>query len=94
MAIGKVVVHLCLTLIIQELKISVEHDRMVTTLNIIFSVVPWRQVVVIQHITSLWIGSPSLSRIGSTTPQSMNSGIQRVSHFDTPTKYQYFYIRF
>ena len=37
-------VHLCLTLIIKELKISVEHDRVVTTLNnqtpnIIFSVV-------------------------------------------------------
>ena len=32
---GKVVVHLCLTLIIKELKISVEQDRVVTTLNII-----------------------------------------------------------
>jgi hypothetical protein len=31
----KVAVHLCLTLIIKELKFSVEHDRMVTTLNII-----------------------------------------------------------
>ena len=39
MAIGKVVAHLCLTLIIKELKISVEQDRVVTTLNIIFSVV-------------------------------------------------------
>jgi len=44
-AIGKVVVHLCLTLIIKELKISVELDRVVTTLNLfkqlnnIFSVV-------------------------------------------------------
>jgi hypothetical protein len=27
--------HLCLTPIIKELKISVEHDRVVTTLNII-----------------------------------------------------------
>ena len=27
--------HLCLTLSIKELKISVEHDRVVTTLNII-----------------------------------------------------------
>ena len=34
-AIGKVAVHLCLTLIIKELKISVEQDRVVTTLNII-----------------------------------------------------------
>jgi hypothetical protein len=34
-AVGKVVAHLCLTLIIKELKISVEHDRVVTTLNII-----------------------------------------------------------
>jgi hypothetical protein len=33
-AIGKVAAHLCLTLIINELKISIEHDRMVTTLNI------------------------------------------------------------
>jgi hypothetical protein len=35
MAIGKVVAHLCLTLIIKELKISVEQDKVVTTLNII-----------------------------------------------------------
>ena len=35
MAIGKVAAHLCLTLIIKELKISVEQDRVVTTLNII-----------------------------------------------------------
>ena len=34
-AIGKVATHLCLTLIVKELKISVEHDRVVTTLNII-----------------------------------------------------------
>jgi hypothetical protein len=34
-AVGKVAVHLCLTLIIKELKISVEQDRVVTTLNII-----------------------------------------------------------
>jgi hypothetical protein len=43
-AIGKVAAHLCLTLIIKELKINVEWDRVVTTLNriklnIIFSVV-------------------------------------------------------
>jgi hypothetical protein len=35
-AIGKVAAHLCLTLIIKELKISVELDRVVTTLNIIY----------------------------------------------------------
>jgi len=34
-AVRKVAAHLCLTLIIKELKISVEHDRVVTTLNII-----------------------------------------------------------
>jgi hypothetical protein len=34
-AIGKVAAHLCFTLIIKELKISVEQDRVVTTLNII-----------------------------------------------------------
>ena len=34
MAVGKVAVHLCLTLVIKELKISVEHDRVVTTINI------------------------------------------------------------
>ena len=39
MAEGKVAAHLCLTLIIKELKMSVEHDRVITTLNIIFSVV-------------------------------------------------------
>ena len=31
----KAVAHLCLTLIVKELKISVEHGRVVTTLNII-----------------------------------------------------------
>jgi hypothetical protein len=42
--VGKLPEHLCLTLIIKELKISVEHDRVVNntkynqTLNIIFSV--------------------------------------------------------
>ena len=35
MAVRKVAAHLCLTLIIKELKISVEQDRVVTTLNII-----------------------------------------------------------
>ena len=34
---GKVGAHLCLTLIIKELKFSVEHGRVVTTLNILFS---------------------------------------------------------
>ena len=34
-AIGKVMVHSCLTLIIKELKIRVEQDRVVATLNII-----------------------------------------------------------
>jgi hypothetical protein len=33
--VGKALVHLCLKLIIKELKISVEQDRVVTTLNII-----------------------------------------------------------
>ena len=35
MAIEKVVAHLCLTIIVKELKISVEQSRVVTTLNII-----------------------------------------------------------
>ena len=39
LAVGKVAAHLCLTLIIMELKISVEQGRVVTTLNILFSVV-------------------------------------------------------
>ena len=39
MVVGKVAVHLCLTLIIKELKISVEQGRVATTLNILFSVV-------------------------------------------------------
>ena len=38
-AVGKVAPHLCLTLIVKELNISVEHGRVVTTLNIIFCVV-------------------------------------------------------
>ena len=33
MVVGKVAAHLCLTLIIQELKFSVERSRVVTTLN-------------------------------------------------------------
>jgi hypothetical protein len=33
MVVGKVVAHLYLTLIIKELKFSVEHDRLVTTLD-------------------------------------------------------------
>jgi hypothetical protein len=32
-AVGKVTTHLCLTLIVKELKISVEQGRVVTTLN-------------------------------------------------------------
>ena len=39
MVVGKLVAHFYLTLIIKELKFNDEHDRMVTTLNIIFSVV-------------------------------------------------------
>ena len=35
MVVGKVVVQLCLTLIIKELKFSVEHTRVITTLNTI-----------------------------------------------------------
>ena len=35
MVIGKVVGHLCLTLTIKDLKFSVEHERVVTTLNTI-----------------------------------------------------------
>ena len=35
MVVGKVAAHLHLTLIIKELRISVEHGRVVTTLNII-----------------------------------------------------------
>ena len=46
MVVGKVVAHLCLTLIIKELKFSVEHDRVVTTLNIIFSVLLQFQKVI------------------------------------------------
>ena len=37
-AVGKAPTHLCLTLIVKELKINAEHSRMVTTLNILFSV--------------------------------------------------------
>jgi hypothetical protein len=33
--VKKVATYLCLTLIVKELKISVEHGRVVTTLNII-----------------------------------------------------------
>ena len=33
--VGKVAANLCLTLIIKELRISVEHDRVIATLNLI-----------------------------------------------------------
>ena len=33
MAVGKVATHLCLTLIVKELKINVEQGRVVTTLT-------------------------------------------------------------
>jgi hypothetical protein len=39
MIVGKVVACLCLTLIIKELKFSVEHDRVVTTLNTINNII-------------------------------------------------------
>jgi hypothetical protein len=35
MVVGKAAVHLCLTLSFIDLKFSVEHDRVVTTLNLI-----------------------------------------------------------
>ena len=41
MAVWKVAAHLCLTLIIKELNIRVEHGRVVTTPNILFCVVCW-----------------------------------------------------
>jgi hypothetical protein len=44
-AVRKVAAHSCLTLIIKELKISVEHNRVVTTLNIIFSLITTFSVV-------------------------------------------------
>ena len=34
-AVGKVAAHLCLTLVVKELKINVEQGKVVTTLNII-----------------------------------------------------------
>jgi hypothetical protein len=44
MVLGKVVAYLCLALIITKLKFSVKHDRVVTTLNIIFSVVKVKHI--------------------------------------------------
>ena len=37
--VRKVTTHLCLTVIVKKLKISVEQGRVITTLNILFSVV-------------------------------------------------------
>ena len=34
-AVGKIATHLCLILIVKELRISVEHGRVATTLNLI-----------------------------------------------------------
>ena len=36
-AVGKIAARLCLTLIIKELKVSVEHGTVLTTLGILFS---------------------------------------------------------
>ena len=39
MVVGKVAAHICLIMIVKELKINVEHGRVVTTLNIVFNVI-------------------------------------------------------
>jgi hypothetical protein len=52
MPIRKVAVHLCLTLIIKGLKIIIEHDKVVTTLNILFSVVP--QLIMPKNLSNHW----------------------------------------
>jgi hypothetical protein len=70
MVVGKVVTHLCLTLIIKELKINVEHDRVVTTLNIIFRVVEY-----IVYIPYKWCKNqyPRVSIIYISKMQSLQS---------------------
>ena len=44
-AVGKVAAHLCLTLNVKKLKISVENGRVVTTLNMIFCVASLNQSI-------------------------------------------------
>jgi hypothetical protein len=53
--VGRWAVHLCLTLIIKELKISGEHDKVVTTLNFIFycSVLTMRSAYLLNKINHI-----------------------------------------
>ena len=67
MAVGKVAAHLSLIVIIKELKISVQHDRVVITLNTIFSVV---LITTLQlHIgPTLILNPPSLQHMSFWCP--------------------------
>ena len=53
MVVGKVVAHLFLTLIMKNLKLSVEQSRVVTTLNLIFCVVKTTELVTIRTTVEL-----------------------------------------
>ena len=79
MAVGEVAAHLCLTLIIKELKISVEQDRVVTTLNIIFSVVVVRFWICFacraRLVEFTWMMCFFCSRQGLQNQQNSNSSL-------------------
>ena len=79
MAIGKVAAHLCLTLLIEELKINVELDRVVInntkynqTLNTIFSVSNIYQGLA-KYISANygWFFTP---------PQAQTTSLHKVTH--------------
>ena len=60
MAVRKAAVHLCLTLTIKELKFSVAHDRVVTTLTIIFSAPYGHFTAISRHLQNHIVWSPTL----------------------------------
>ena len=78
MTVEKVASHLCLTLAIKELKISVEHDRVVTTLdiikhlNILFSVLIMRWLMH-AHTSLVWATNKQLLRAWATSSSNLAS---------------------
>jgi hypothetical protein len=62
-----VAAHLCLSLIIKESRISVEHDRVATTLNIIFSVVDHKDVSIATELAPYFspLTMPTMSPMSS-----------------------------
>ena len=80
MAIGKATAHLCLILIVKELKTSVEQGRVVTTLNKIKHEIECCDQSPITVITVLWILSLDLHISSMMRKGWFNSRLQCGSH--------------